>query len=143
MYGILFPTIEHAFAAAKLNPNGGVHTRAEVLAEMKVIADTPKPNDAKRLGRRRIWNAKPFMRSDWDGIKNNLIRVLIRRKFENPELRAKLLATGDVDLFELNTWGDDIWGVVEKNGDLLGDNMLGQLLMQVRAEIRADQSSSP
>ena len=100
-------------------------------------------NDAKRLGRRRIWNAKPFMRSDWDSIKDNLIRVLIQRKFKDPALRAKLLATGDVDLFELNTWGDKIWGVVEKNGDLLGHNMLGQLLMQVRAEIRADQSSSP
>jgi ribA/ribD-fused uncharacterized protein len=137
MYGILFPTVEHAFAAAKLNPNGGVYTRAEVLAEMQVIADASHPREAKRLGRRRSWKGKPFMRPDWDAVKNDLILTLIRRKFSDPVLRAKLLDTGDAELFELNTWDDRIWGVVEKDGLLIGRNLLGQMLTQVRAEIRA------
>jgi ribA/ribD-fused uncharacterized protein len=142
MYGITFPTVEHAFAAAKLDPNGGVHPRHEALAEMKVIAAAEGPNDAKRLGRRRQWNGRPFMRKDWDAQKENLVLELIRRKFTDPALRAKLLATGDALLYELNTWGDDIWGVVEKGGILRGRNMLGEMLMFVRAEIRAQMASA-
>lgn len=148
MFGITFPTVEHAFAAAKLDPNGGVFTRAEVMAEMRRIATLPSPGEAKRAGRRRSWDGsqpdavatgpeRPFLRPDWDSVKEELILELIRRKFTHPVLRAKLLATGDALLFELNTWGDRIWGVTEKDGVLSGRNMLGEMLMAVRAEIRA------
>ena len=73
MYGISFPTVEHAFAAAKLDPNGNVHPLAEVLAEMQRIAALPTPGAAKKAGRRRTWDGRPFMRPDWDRIKTDLI----------------------------------------------------------------------
>ncbi|MFZ3584570.1 NADAR family protein [Loktanella sp. DJP18] len=136
MYGISFPTVEHAFAAAKLDPNGGVHPREAVFAEMRVIAAASHPNAAKKLGRRKVWEGRPFMRPDWDTVKEDLILTLLRRKFEDPDLRRRLLDTGDVPLVELNTWGDDIWGMIEEDGILRGRNMLGEMLMHVRAEIR-------
>jgi ribA/ribD-fused uncharacterized protein len=148
MYGILFPTVEHAFAAAKLDPNGGVFTRAEVLAEMRRIAALSSPGEAKKAGRRRTWDGsqpgekatgavRPFLRADWDAVKFEMITNLVRRKFAAPQLAQKLLATDDIELFELNTWNDKIWGVIEKDGALIGTNWLGKILMQVRAELRA------
>jgi ribA/ribD-fused uncharacterized protein len=152
MYGIFFPTVEHAFAAAKLDPNGGVFTRAEVLAEMKRIAALPSPGEAKRAGRRRNWDGtqpdeerkgvlRPFLRPDWEEVKLDLITELVRRKFADPVLASALLATGDVPLWEGNTWGDRIWGVVEKDGAFAGKNLLGQILMLIRSELRAAKSA--
>jgi hypothetical protein len=56
---------------------------------------------------------------------------IIRLKFQNPGLKAKLLATGNQELIEGNTWGDCYWGVCEGNGQ----NHLGKILMQVREEL--------
>lgn len=138
MYGITFPTVEHAFAAAKLDPNGGVHPRERAMSEMRRIAAVPKPGAAKRLGRRRTLDDKPFLRVDWDSAKESLILELLRRKFAHPEMRDKLLVTGTAQLVELNTWNDRIWGMVcDADGILRGRNMLGEMLMAVRAEIRA------
>ena len=59
-------------------------------------------------------------------------RQLLRSKFSDPELAEALLATGDAELVEGNTWGDPFWGVYKGKGE----NMLGRLLMEVRGEIR-------
>ena len=146
-YGIRFPTVEHAFAAVKLDPNGGVFTRGEVLSEMRRIAGMSSPGEAKGAGRRRKWDGsqpdekpvgplRPFLRPDWEDVKFDLITDLVRRKFAHPHLAKKLLATGDAELFELNTWGDKIWGVIEKDGALVGTNWLGKILMLIRDELR-------
>lgn len=138
MYGITFPTVEHAFAAAKIDPNGGVHPRERALEEMRRIAAAPAPGAAKKLGRRRMLDGRPFMRADWDSVKETLVLDLLRRKFSIPDLRDALLATGEAHLVEQNTWGDRIWGMVQDaNGILRGRNMLGEMLMAVRAELRA------
>lgn len=60
---------------------------------------------------------------------------LIAKKFAHPDLWRCLQATADRPLFELNTWGDRTWGVVESHGNLLGANGLGQALMQIRAGV--------
>lgn len=143
MYGITHPTVEHAFAAAKLDPKGGVHDRTVVMNEMRAIAAAASPGAAKGLGRRRTLNGKPFMRADWDQVKEVLILELLRRKFAIPALRAKLLATGDALLVEGNTHGDRIWGMVEDAAGIFhGRNMLGEMLMAVRAEIRAEATAA-
>jgi ribA/ribD-fused uncharacterized protein len=130
MYAIEFPTIEHAFAAAKIDPKDPRHT-TDPYAQMREIAALPTPGLAKRAGR------KALMRTDWDEVKPQLVLELVRRKFADPELAKKLLATGDRPLYEGNTWGDRIWGVVENDGFLEGRNLLGEILMTVRAELRA------
>ena len=49
-------------------------------------------------------------------------------KFLNPDLREKLVATGDAELIEGNHWNDTCWGVCKG----IGQNNLGKILMEVR-----------
>ena len=59
-------------------------------------------------------------------------KILYSKFAQNPYLAYGLLATGNEELIEGNTWGDKIWGQV--NGE--GQNLLGKILMEVREEIR-------
>lgn len=70
----------------------------------------------------------------WDEIKVAEMRQILRAKAEQHEyVMRKLLATGDRELVE-NSWRDTFWGW-GPNRD--GQNMLGKLWMEVRAELRA------
>ena len=118
---IYAPTIEHAFQAAKtFNP----------LEESDILI-APTPGKAKRLGR------KCELRKDWEEVKDNVMRKFLCKKFAIPELRQKLLDTGDAYLIEGNYWHDNHFGICycEKCKGK-GENILGQLLMDIRKEIR-------
>jgi ribA/ribD-fused uncharacterized protein len=122
--GVDYPTIEHAFQAAKtLDPE-----------ERSLVFKSGSPGAAKRLGR------KVKMRGDWDSIKFGIMEELIRQKFTRyPDLRQLLLDTGDVEIIEGNTWGDRLWGMtIDKSGQYVGQNHLGKILMKVREELRAE-----
>lgn len=111
-------TAEHRFQATKtLDPR----QRDEVLAART-------PGAAKHLGR------KVALRPDWEDIKLSVMRDLVAAKFREPELREKLLATGDAYLQEGNRWNDRYWGVDIASGR--GENHLGRILMAVREEAR-------
>lgn len=111
--GVTYPTVEHAYVAAKTLD---IETRREIAA-------VEKPGDVKRFGR------KLALRSDWESVKLDVMRDLVRQKFAHSELRAQLLATGDAELIEGNTWNDTFWGVCRGKGE----NHLGKILMSVRA----------
>ena len=114
---ILFPTVEHAYQAAK----------SDDRADRKMIAALPSPGSAKRAG------GKLVLREGWNEHKVDVMAELLRLKFTNhPDLRDLLLATGECSLVEANTWGDKYWGVCGG----AGENHLGRLLMQVREELR-------
>jgi predicted NAD-dependent protein-ADP-ribosyltransferase YbiA (DUF1768 family) len=69
---------------------------------------------------------------------------LVRLKFADPDLAARLLATGDRELIEGNTWWDTTWGCVRtKDGGWKGRNELGKTLMRVRATGRCGPLSVP
>lgn len=110
-----YPTIEHAYQAAKTT-NAGLR---------KLIRLSSSASAAKRLGQ-----TVP-LRPDWERIKVMVMLDLVRQKFQDADLRTKLLATGSADLIEGNTWNDTFWGVCLG----VGKNFLGKILMQVRAEI--------
>ena len=58
------------------------------------------PSDAKKLGRDLT------LRPDWEKVKVRLMYEICMCKFmQNPELRDKLLATGESTLIEGNNWG--------------------------------------
>ncbi len=118
--GDIYPTVEHAFQAAKTSGAG----------ERRAIRLTASPAQAKRAGKR------VSLRPDWEQVKGDVMLGLLRQKFSAPELRAKLLATGQAQLIEGNTWGDRVWGCVLIKGQWVGRNRLGRLLMQVRDEMR-------
>lgn len=81
---------------------------------------------AKKLGK------KVNLRKDWEEKKDLLMYELLKIKFSNPELKRKLIATGSTVLLEKNNWKDQYWGVY--NGK--GKNMLGNLLMKLREELK-------
>lgn len=85
------------------------------------------PSSSKRLGR------KIKLREDWVNIKDAIMFETCRAKFaQNPELLEKLIATGDKELIEGNTWDDQYWGVC--NG--IGKNQLGLILMDLRTRFQ-------
>lgn len=87
------------------------------------------PNDAKKLGR------KIALRKDWELVKDTYMYQIVLAKFtQNPNLREKLLATGEEELIEGNWWNDTYWG--QCNG--VGKNQLGKILMKVRKELGAE-----
>jgi ribA/ribD-fused uncharacterized protein len=115
LLGMKFPTVEHAYVAAKT-------TDLEKRAEIQKVSTA---GQVKRLGRTLT------LREDWDEIKLSVMEDLVRQKFQHPELAALLLATGDQELVEGNTWGDTFWGVCFD----VGCNHLGLILMKVRDEL--------
>lgn len=100
-------------------------------AQDKAILMAATPGQAKKLGHR------VEIREGWDDMKMAIMTLLVLDKFNrDPELRQKLIDTGDAHIQEGNTWGDTYWGVDLKTGE--GKNILGQILMHVREEIQKD-----
>lgn len=89
------------------------------------------PNEGKALGR------KVFLRRDWDKVKDNIMYEIVKAKFtQHEDLKQRLLATGNEELQEGNTWYDTYWGVDIHTGK--GLNMLGKILMRIRTELREE-----
>lgn len=113
--GITFPSVEHAFQAAKTDDK----------EEQRRISRLATAGDAKRAGR------KLRLRSQWEEARKLVMLELLKQKFDrekNPDLYRLLKNTGKEELVEGNTWGDTFWGVC----DGVGQNWLGKLLMKVR-----------
>jgi ribA/ribD-fused uncharacterized protein len=117
--GIEYPTVEHAFQAAKTMN----------VEQKRALAEASTPGHAKRMGKR------VQLRPDWEQVKVGIMEELMRLKFTtHADLREKLLATGDAELIEGNDWNDRFWGVCRGQGK----NQLGVILMEVRRELRND-----
>lgn len=114
--GIVFPTNEHAFQAAKTYD----------FEVRQSIALMLTPSEAKNRGKSVI------VREDWEVVKVKVMFDLLSIKFEDFNLRKNLLATCDSLLIEGNYWGDKFWGMC--NGE--GENRLGKQLMRLRHKIR-------
>lgn len=119
-----YPTGEHAFQAQK---------SLELIDRCR-IADCPTPAAAKRAGRQLT------LRPDWERVKKRAMLDVVMAKFtQNPDLAAQLAATGDRLLIEGNTWGDEFWGMTNRDGrGWAGCNYLGEILMAVRLILRED-----
>ena len=119
--GITYPTVEHAFQASKTT----------ILSLRVSMSMMPTPDDVKKAGR------KLALRVDWEDIKDQVMEDCVRLKFAIPELREKLLATGDEELVEGTWWHDQYWGICFcdlHQGQ--GQNKLGKILMKIREELK-------
>lgn len=121
--GDRYPTVEHAYQAAKLE-------NRELRSEIRLSSS---PARAKHLG--RLVKIRP----DWEEIKNDVMLGLLMEKFSHPQMKKALLNTGSRELVEGNNWGDKYWGMVfverlagSGQGKWVGENWLGRLLVQVR-----------
>lgn len=119
---LVFPTVEHAYQAAKTYD----------AERRQYILNCPSPADARHAGR-----TLPI-RKDWETVKIDIMRSLLLIKFQQPYLWECLLATGDADLVEGNTWGDRIWGQCPLG---VGENRLGKLLVEIRLTLRGLERS--
>lgn len=123
--GTAYPSVEHAYQAAKFDQNHGLRAR---------IGELPANHSGAAIAKRLGAGQHPL---DWSLRKLDIMEQLVRDKFSslNPELRAKLLATGDTVLEEGNRWYDTFWGVYPPASGR-GQNHLGKIIMKIREEIR-------
>lgn len=119
---LTYQTTEAAFQAAK----------TDNFSEKLAIASASTPGKAKRLGRHVT------LRPDWEDIKTGIMTEILLLKFtKGSELADMLDETGDAILVEGTSWHDQTWGIcncIDHKG--VGKNLLGQILMQIRANNR-------
>lgn len=110
----IYPSVENAYQAAKTFKDRSNFYHCD-------------PGFAKRLGSRVV------LRANWEQVKIEVMRSLIKQKFQpNCYLAGKLLSTENKELVEGNSWNDTFWGVCRG----VGENNLGKLLMEQRAYLK-------
>lgn len=116
----IWPTVEHWFQAKKFE---GINDKY-----VEKIRKASSPFQAKQLGN----TLEIPIRPDWEDIKESIMKQGLIAKFtQHPDLKKKLLDTGDSELIE-HTSKDFYWA---DGGDGSGKNRLGYLLMEVRQEL--------
>ncbi len=123
--GEVFLTAEHAYQAGK----------AAKKAVREWVLSAPNPALVAMAAQGLYsWDVVP----NWANIKfDRMRRVLFAKYRQHEDLRVLLLSTGEARLVEsakTNNAVNRLWG--EVNGK--GENMLGKLLMEVRAELRKE-----
>ena len=123
--GRMFDTSEAAYQWSKFDfKDASGHAHRDYILHARSAHDAFKYAEEHAAQRR----------ADWDTVKVDTMRDILRAKAEQHEyVRRKLLQTGARELIE-NSWRDPFWGW-GPNRD--GKNMLGRLWMEVRAELRA------
>lgn len=124
----VFDTAEHAYQAGKARKP---QVRDWVLS-------APSPALVAMAAHGLYWWD---IRSDWSKIKFDRMRQVLRAKFtQHDDLREVLLSTGELRLVESATVDNPVnrlWG--EVNGQ--GKNMLGQMLMELRAQLWQEEEA--
>lgn len=122
----VYPTAEHAYQAGK--------ARNSRVREWILSAPTPALVAMAAHGLYR-WDIV----EDWAKIKFDRMRSVLYAKFtQHDDLKALLISTGEARLVEIGTVDNEVnrlWG--EVNGR--GKNMLGLLLMELRAKLIEDR----
>eukprot|EP01060_Flectonema_neradi_P012285 TRINITY_DN19156_c0_g1_i1.p1 TRINITY_DN19156_c0_g1~~TRINITY_DN19156_c0_g1_i1.p1 ORF type:complete len:155 (+),score=22.89 TRINITY_DN19156_c0_g1_i1:55-519(+) len=123
--GHAWRTSEHYFQAMKF----------EGHPDYMDILNAPDARTAANMGRDRC---RP-LRSDWDAVKDDIMRKVLRAKFtQHEDLNKLLLGTGDMTIIE-DTKNDSYWG---NGGDDTGKNMLGKLLVELRTQLRNEAAAT-
>jgi len=122
--GIAVPTSEHAYQSARF---------ADDFAR-RAVARARDGKEAKSFAHELIEQGMPQL-ENWETVKVDIMESIVREKFRcNLILAEELAATGQLGLFEGNTWGDNFWGV-SPVGSRNGYNHLGRILMTIRDEV--------
>jgi ribA/ribD-fused uncharacterized protein len=118
--GKKFATAEHAYQYGKFAD--------KTIADWVMTA--PKPHLVAILAHGLFsWDVA----KGWAAKKVDRMKAVVSAKFaQHPELQTKLLETHQANLVE-NSNMDPFWGLGKKG---TGKNMLGKILMEVRAHIR-------
>lgn len=123
IYGRIWDTTEHAYQSQKTSVPG----------EIDKIWACKTPKESRLLG--QICQLRP----DWDDVKDRVMKECCIAKFtQHADLKKLLLETGDAELIE-DSPVDWYWGCGK---DGTGKNMLGKILMEIRAELRDEKTTN-
>lgn len=131
IYGIKIPTIEALYQACRYPDFPEIQT--EILDQMS-------PMTAKMKSKK--YTAKT--REDWDRVRVSIMRWCLRTKLAQNWQRfgAVLRKTGAMPIVEESV-KDEFWGAKPQDGGLLvGMNVLGRLLMELRQEYQEIEAGS-
>ena len=124
VYG--YASVEHAYQASKFE-KGSAHRATIRVLPVNKTGQYARDNIAAQ----RAIDPIPAM------------LTLLRAKFAHQYFAALLLATGEQKLVEVNGWHDQFWGDCQCSTHEAcatpGRNLLGELLMQLRSEMLANQ----
>ncbi|CAG8583825.1 14423_t:CDS:2, partial [Dentiscutata heterogama] len=121
-------TSEHLFQAAKFK-----ESHPEIVEQIRKCRS---PRDALNLARINQHLVDP----NWQDINVGVMKWAVKAKFiQNRRLAERLLSTGDKKLVE-HTNIDKFWG---DGGDGSGLNWLGNILMEVRNELKTELQYLP
>lgn len=123
VWGQIFKTVEHGYHWRKF---------ADAHPDMAaLVLAAPSPWAAMKVERQY----REFRPADWHGEhKVKVMRELLRAKYDgNEDVRLMLVATGTKQIIE-NSPSDSFWGA---GPDGRGQNMIGQLWMELRDSIKA------
>ena len=127
MGGKLYPTVEHAFHAAKALMAG-----SEALAEE--IRGVPTPQEAKTLGSRKTLKTRRirFNLEEWESCREDVMRGLLKNRFDrHPDLWIACRALPENTQFFHYSLRNRIWGchVDHETGQVKkGLNKMGVLM---------------
>lgn len=115
---------------------------------------TMEPEERKKISRMSPSQAKRYggpqgpisLRSDWEKVKDALMRQIVAAKFrQHRDLQELLLSTDHAYLTEGNTWHDNEWGdcFCPRHAETTGKNKLGHILMDLRELFRRKELQLP
>lgn len=136
--GRRFDTSEAAYHWERFATGQAIDRSPYMGAKAADIADMIQFAESAHVAFKLAQDNKSLQRPDWDDIKVGVMKRILHAKAEQHEyVSRKLEQTGDRELVE-NSWRDAFWGW-GPNQD--GQNMLGRLWMEVRAERRAQREA--
>lgn len=138
--------------ASPIKFNGKIWKTSEALFQAlrfddeeirELIRNEKSPMGAKMRAKANK-NKMKVLPMSYEDLEN--MKMVVRQKFEqNPVLKSKLKITGEHEIIENigNRNGERhlFWGMKKVNGEWIGQNNMGQILMEIRSEIlKADKS---
>jgi hypothetical protein len=132
--GVTFPTVQHYLQWSKAKQFGDADAQSKILK-------TKSPKSVKTYGDKVVG----FKEDEWAEKQDSIMTIALKAKFmQHPELKTKLLSTGDKPIGEANA-RDKYWSIgtgadtakAKIPSKWPGKNRLGQLLMELRTELKA------
>ncbi len=119
MDGLVFPSVEHAYIAAKSDDMEWKKLCAEGTYEAGALKKISKGIEIV---------------DDWDNKRRTVMIDLLYQKYNQEPYLSMLLDTGDEEIQEGNYWNDKYWGVCLKTNE--GENILGKIIMHIRNDMK-------
>lgn len=116
--------------------DGVEYSNAEAAFQAQSAADKGSKRKFARLSgiKAKAYGRRIVQRDDWDEqTQIDAMREVLIAKFKDEELAKKLCNTGNEGLINMNQFRDEYWGVTTRGGR----NKLGEMLMEIRAELQA------